>query len=70
VIFDLVFAAQQQSGLFRSVGHDYRADLAPVLSKVVGEGADVDKVAHLLAQREVERDALTSSPIAGTLPPH
>lgn len=70
VIFDLVFAAQQQSGAFRSVGHDYRADLAPVLSRVVGAGADVDKVADLLARREVERDQLTTSPIAGTLPPH
>ena len=70
VIFDLVFAAQQQSGVFHSVGHDYRADLAPVLAQVLGSEVDVDKVAALLARREVERDALTTSSTAGSLPPH
>lgn len=58
VLFDLTFAAQQQSGVFRSIGHDYRADLAPVLSAVVGAGADVDAVAGLLAVREVARDEI------------
>ena len=69
VIFDLVFAAQQQSGVFRSIGHDYRADLAPILAAVVGRGADVDKVAALLARREVERDDITSARTTGSLPP-
>ena len=36
VLFDMTFAAQQQSGVFRSIGHDYRADLPPVLSAVLG----------------------------------
>ncbi len=70
VIFDLVFAAQQQSGVFHSVGHDYRADLAPVLARVLGSEVDVDKVAALLARREVERDALTTSATTGSLPAH
>lgn len=59
VIFDLAFAAQQQSGVFRSVGHDYRADLAPILAEVVGSDADVARVAELLAAHEVERDEIT-----------
>jgi len=70
VIFDLVFAAQQQSGAFRSIGHDYRADLPAVLAAVVGRGADVEKVAALLATREVRRDAITSAVTTGSLPPY
>lgn len=58
VLFDMTFAAQQQSGVFRSIGHDYRADLPPVLSAVLGGGADVDAVAGLLAVREVARDEI------------
>ena len=61
VIFDLAFAAQQQSGVFRSIGHDYRADLAPILARVIGSDADVGKTAHLLAEREVMRDRITSA---------
>lgn len=60
VIFDLAFAAQQQSGVFRSIGHDYRADLAPILAAVLGRQADVDAVEALLAVREVARDELTA----------
>ncbi len=70
VIFDLIFAAQQQSGVFRSVGHDYRADIGPILAAVVGRGADVGKVEALLAQREIERDSVTSTVSAGSLPPY
>ncbi len=69
VIFDLVFAAQQQSGVFHSIGHDYRADLAPILAAVVGRGADVEHVAQLLARREVMRDSTTSAVTAGSIPP-
>jgi uncharacterized membrane protein len=58
VIFDLTFAAQQQSGVFRSIGHDYRADLAAVLSAVLGADGDVDAVSRLLAVREVARDEI------------
>ncbi len=68
VIFDLVFAAQQQSGQFRSRGHDYRADLAPVLAAVLGARVDVDAVAELLAVREVHRDALLAEKTASSLP--
>ena len=68
VIFDLIFAAQQQSGVFRSVGHDYRADLGPILAAVVGRGADVAKVEALLAQREIERDSVTVTVTTGSLP--
>jgi uncharacterized membrane protein len=68
VLFDLVFAAQQQSGVFHSVGHDYRADLAPVLAAVAGRGADVRAVTTLLAEREVVRDALLSERTASSLP--
>jgi uncharacterized membrane protein len=60
VIFDLAFAAQQQSGVFRSIGHDYRADLAPILAAVLGRQADVDAVEALLAVREVARDEVTA----------
>ncbi len=58
VLFDLTFAAQQQSGVFHSVGHDYRADLAPVLAAVLGADVDVEAVARLLAIREVVRDEM------------
>lgn len=61
VVFDLVYAAQQQSGVFRSIGHDYRADLAPILAQVTGSSADVTAVSKLLAEREVERDRITSA---------
>jgi uncharacterized membrane protein len=56
VLFDVTFAAQQQSGVFRSVSHDYRADLVPVLAAVLDTDVDVDAVARLLAIREIARD--------------
>lgn len=68
VIFDLVFAAQQQSGQFRSRGHDYRADLPPVLGKVLGADGDVRRIVELLESREVQRDALLAEPMIPTLP--
>jgi uncharacterized membrane protein len=58
VLFDLTFAAQQQSGVFHSLGHDYRADLAPVLAAVLNAQEDVEAVAKLLAVREVARDEI------------
>ena len=60
VIFDLAFAAQQQSGVFHSIGHDYRADLTAILAAVLDKKADVEAVEKLLAVREVARDKLTS----------
>lgn len=68
VAFDLVFAAQQASGVFRSVGHDYRADLPHVLAAAIGRDADLDPVISLLAQREVHRDALLAETTASSLP--
>lgn len=61
VIFDLAFAAQQQSGEFHSVGHDYRADLAPILSAVLGGYPHIDALDRLLAVREVARDEVVGS---------
>lgn len=61
VIFDLAFAAQQQSGEFHSVGHDYRADLAAVLSAVLGGYPNVEGLEALLAVREVARDEVVGS---------
>jgi hypothetical protein len=58
VLFDVVFAAQQQSGSFHSVGHDYRADLPRVLAAVLDRPeADIDVVTELLMDRERRRDA-------------
>jgi hypothetical protein len=64
----LVFAAQQQSGQFRSRGHDYRADLPPVLGKVLDADGDVRMIVELLESREVRRDALLAEPVIPTLP--
>lgn len=68
VVFDLVFAAQQQSGQFRSIGHDYRADLAAVLAQVFDAGTSVSSVIGLLERREVERDRLLAEHTASSLP--
>lgn len=67
VIFDLVFAAQQQSGQFRSIGHDYRADLTPVLAQVFRADTSVSAVIGLLERREVERDRLLATHTAPSL---
>ena len=68
VIFDLVFAAQQQLGQFRSRGHDYRADLPPVLGQVLRAKGDVRRIVELLESREVRRDALLAEAVIPTLP--
>lgn len=60
VIFDLTYAAQQQSGQFHSIGHDYRADLTAILAAVVGDGAEADRIQKLLAVREVARDEVVT----------
>lgn len=60
VLLDVAYATQSQSGVFRSVGHDYRADLAPLVAAAfVPE--QIDRVPHiqiLLSDREVARDRL------------
>lgn len=68
VVFDLAFAAQQASGMFQSIGHDYRADLPHVLAAALGREVDVDLVTALLAQREMTRDSVLEMTTAGSLP--
>lgn len=60
VMFDVAYATQAQSGVFLSVGHDYRADLAIVVARVFAEGWDVDVplVQDALVEREIVRDRL------------
>ncbi|MCB0917628.1 MAG: alpha/beta-hydrolase family protein [Actinobacteria bacterium] len=62
VMIDLAYATQSQSGVFRSVGHDYRADLAPVIMAAFAPDSElsVDQVQQILAAREVARDSLLS----------
>lgn len=63
VIFDLAYAAQQQSGQFHSIGHDYRADLTHILAAALGDGAEADRIQKLLEVREVARDEVVSEPL-------
>ncbi len=58
VLLDVAYATQSQSGVFRSVGHDYRADLAPLVAAAfVPERMDrVPEVQRVLADREIARD--------------
>lgn len=62
VLLDVAYATQAQSGVFRSVGHDYRADLAPLVAAAfVPERIDrVPHIQELLSQREITRDSLLS----------
>ena len=58
VLLDVAYATQAQSGVFRSVGHDYRADLAPLVAAAFVPGR-MDRVPHIqehLSEREVTRD--------------
>ena len=59
VLFDVAYATQAQSGVFRSVGHDYRADLGQVVATAFApeSKSQTEHVQMLLAQREVARDA-------------
>ena len=60
VLLDVAYATQSQSGVFRSVGHDYRADLAPLVAAAFVPD-QIDRVPHiqiLLSDREVARDRL------------
>jgi uncharacterized membrane protein len=63
VMLDVAYATQAQSGVFRSLGHDYRADLAPLVAAAWhGQpGADIAGVQELLAQREVTRDRMLAA---------
>lgn len=68
VLFDAAFAAQQASGQFRSVGHDYRADVPHLLAAAIDHNTDVEQVVGLLAKREVQRDGLLAQTTASSLP--
>lgn len=62
VMLDVAYATQSQSGVFRSVGHDYRADLAPLVAAAFTPD-QIGRVPHiqvLLSDREVARDRLLS----------
>lgn len=58
VLLDVAYATQAQSGVFRSVGHDYRADLAPLVAAafVPDQINRVPHIQELLSEREVARD--------------
>ena len=58
VLLDVAYATQAQSGVFRSVGHDYRADLAPLVAAafVPDQINLVPHLQELLSAREVARD--------------
>lgn len=58
VLLDVAYATQAQSGVFRSVGHDYRADLAPLVAAAFAPDRRhaVAAVQAALADREVTRD--------------
>lgn len=68
VLLDVAYATQAQSGVFRSLGHDYRADL-PTLVAAAFAPAPADRIAAVqaaLAERESVRDArLTAAETAG-----
>ena len=63
VLLDVAYATQAQSGVFRSVGHDYRADLAPLVAAAFEPDrmAEVPHIQQLLADREVARDRLLAA---------
>jgi uncharacterized membrane protein len=58
VLLDVAYATQAQSGVFRSLGHDYRADLAHLVAAAFAPQSWelVDRVQAQLADREVTRD--------------
>ena len=60
VMFDVAYATQAQSGVFLSVGHDYRADLAPVVADAFARDFDLDVplIQDALIEREIVRDRL------------
>ncbi len=64
---DVAYATQPQSGVFRSLGHDYRADLTRVVAAAIlrDPGAPAQEVEHLIAEREIARDSLLSAAEAG-----
>ncbi|MCH9816783.1 MAG: alpha/beta hydrolase [Actinomycetia bacterium] len=64
VMFDVAYATQSQSGVFRSVGHDYRADLGGLVHAAFAQDSDVPLavIQQILSEREVARDRLLQQP--------
>jgi hypothetical protein len=60
VMLDVAYATQSQSGVFRSVGHDYRADLGGLVHAAFAQDSEVplDLALQILSEREVSRDRL------------
>ena len=60
VLLDVAYATQAQSGVFRSLGHDYRADLTPLVAAAYRptQADRVINVQGILVKREVARDKL------------
>ena len=60
VLFDVAYATQSQSGVFRSVGHDYRADLGGLVHAAFAQDSPVSlqQIQDILSDREVARDRL------------
>jgi uncharacterized membrane protein len=66
VMLDVAYATQAQSGVFRSLGHDYRADLPDLVAAAfasTGPGEaptaqQIEAVKEALADREIKRDQL------------
>ncbi len=67
VMLDVAYATQAQSGVFRSLGHDYRADLAPMVAAAwePRSQGEIQQVQTLLADREVTRDRMLDLAEAG-----
>lgn len=63
VLLDVAYATQAQSGVFRSVGHDYRADLAHLVAAAFDPQpvAQIERVQELLSEREVVRDRMLAA---------
>ena len=63
VLLDVAYATQAQSGVFRSVGHDYRADLSPLVAAafVPDQIGRVPHIQELLSEREIARDTRLAS---------
>lgn len=69
VLFDVARATQPQLGTFQSHGHDYRADLAPLVRAAFAPDASDDLLAAVqdaLVRSELRRAELLALPAAGS----
>lgn len=67
VLVDVIYATKIRPGDFQSLGHDYRADLGPVVAAAYGftltEG-ELSRLDHVLRELEVRRAAMIEAPSA------